>query len=47
MTAGAIVVGGLAQRRLRIVPATYIGKGKLADLQEQVLRHRCRRGHLR
>lgn len=35
-TAGAIVVGGLSQRRLSINPATYIGKGKLAQLQEQV-----------
>ncbi len=35
-TAGAIVVGGMAQRRLKINPATYIGKGKLAELQEQV-----------
>lgn len=34
-TAGAIVVGGLTQRRLDVVPATYIGKGKLAELQEQ------------
>jgi GTP-binding protein HflX len=35
-TAGAVVVGGLVQRRLNIIPATYIGKGKLAELQEQV-----------
>src|SRR5712691_9173330 len=35
-TAGAVVVGGLTQRRLKIVPATYIGKGKLTELQEQV-----------
>jgi GTP-binding protein HflX len=35
-TAGAQVVGGLVQRRLKIIPATYIGKGKLAELQEQV-----------
>jgi GTP-binding protein HflX len=35
-TAGAQVVGGLVQRRQRIVPASYIGKGKLAQLQEQV-----------
>jgi GTP-binding protein HflX len=35
-TAGAIVVGGLVQRRQNIIPATYIGKGKLAELQEQV-----------
>lgn len=35
-TAGAVVVGGLAQRRLKITPPTYIGKGKLAELQAQV-----------
>jgi GTP-binding protein HflX len=35
-TAGATVVGGLCQRRLKINPGTYIGKGKLQELQEQV-----------
>jgi GTP-binding protein HflX len=35
-TAGAEVVGGLLQRRQSIIPATYIGKGKLAELQERV-----------
>lgn len=35
-TAGAFVTGGLVQRRLKIIPATYIGKGKLLELQEQV-----------
>jgi GTP-binding protein HflX len=35
-TAGAVVVGSLLQRRQDIIPATYIGKGKLAELQEQV-----------
>jgi len=35
-TAGAIIVGSLLQRRQEIVPATYIGKGKLTELQEQV-----------
>ena len=35
-TAGAVVVGGLTQRREQINPATYIGKGKLVELQEQV-----------
>jgi GTP-binding protein HflX len=35
-TAGAIVVGGLCQRRDKINPASYIGKGKLQELQEQV-----------
>ncbi len=34
-TAGAVVVGGLCQRRLKINPASYIGKGKLIELQEQ------------
>src|SRR3954454_19920468 len=36
-TAGATVVGGMCQRRLKVNPATYIGKGKLQELQEQVL----------
>jgi GTP-binding protein HflX len=35
-TAGATVVGGLCQRRLKINPASYIGKGKLQELQLQV-----------
>ena len=35
-TAGATVVGGLCQKRLKISPASYIGKGKLEELQEQV-----------
>jgi GTP-binding protein HflX len=35
-TAGAVVVGGFVQRRQNVIPATYIGKGKLAQLQEQV-----------
>jgi GTP-binding protein HflX len=34
-TAGAEIVGALLQRRQKIIPATYIGKGKLAELQEQ------------
>jgi GTP-binding protein HflX len=34
-TAGAVVVGGLTQRREQVNPASYIGKGKLAELQEQ------------
>lgn len=34
-TAGATVVGGLTQRREKINPATYIGKGKLQELQQQ------------
>jgi GTP-binding protein HflX len=33
-TAGARIVGELTQRRHDIVPATYIGKGKLAELTE-------------
>jgi GTPase len=36
-TAGARVVGGLCQRRLKINPSSYIGKGKLEELQQQVL----------
>jgi GTP-binding protein HflX len=35
-TAGAKVVGGLCQRREKINPNSYIGKGKLHELQEQV-----------
>src|SRR5262249_46379983 len=35
-TAGAVVVGGMTQRRQQINPASYIGKGKLVELQEQV-----------
>ncbi len=35
--AGAKVVGGLCQKRLKINPFSYIGKGKLQELQDQVL----------
>jgi len=35
-TAGATVVGELCQRRQKINPGSYIGKGKLEELQEQV-----------
>jgi GTP-binding protein HflX len=35
-TAGAIVVGGLLQKRQSIIPGTYIGKGKVIELQHQV-----------
>src|SRR6516225_2825235 len=35
-TAGAVIVGGVLQRRHNIIPSTYIGKGKLVELQEQV-----------
>jgi GTPase len=35
-TAGAVVVGRMLQKRQRIVPGTYIGKGKLEELQQQV-----------
>src|SRR5262249_22847219 len=34
--AGAVVVGGITQRRESINPSTYIGKGKLEELQQQV-----------
>lgn len=37
-TAGAIIVGSLTQRRESIVPATYIGKGKLEELVQEVKR---------
>src|SRR5205823_8353760 len=33
---GTIIVGSLVQRRHSIIPATYIGKGKLQELQQQV-----------
>jgi GTP-binding protein HflX len=35
-TAGALVVGGMTQKRQAINPATYIGRGKLTELQQQV-----------
>jgi GTP-binding protein HflX len=35
-TAGAVVVGGITQKRDQVNPATYIGKGKLLELQELV-----------
>lgn len=35
-TAGARVVGGLCQKRQKINPSSYIGKGKLDELQLQV-----------
>ncbi len=34
-TAGALVVGGMTQKRLKINPSSYIGKGKLEELQQQ------------
>src|SRR5436853_4761559 len=33
-TAGARIVGELTQKRVEIVPGTYIGKGKLTELTE-------------
>ncbi len=35
-TAGARVVGELCQKRQKVIPATYIGKGKLEELKVQV-----------
>jgi GTP-binding protein HflX len=35
-TAGATVAGSLLQKRQRIIPGTYIGKGKVEELKEQV-----------
>jgi GTP-binding protein HflX len=35
-TAGAVIVGGLTQKRLKINPSTYIGRGKLQELQQQI-----------
>ncbi len=37
VTAGARVIDEVTQRRLRPDPATYIGKGKVDELREQVL----------
>jgi GTP-binding protein HflX len=37
-TAGAIIVGSLTQRRECVVPGTYIGKGKLDELVQEVQR---------
>src|SRR5881398_1080240 len=35
-TAGAVVAGEVLQKRDKIIPGTYIGKGKLEQLQEEV-----------
>ena len=35
-TAGAVIAGGLLQRLQQIHPATYIGKGKVAELTDLV-----------
>jgi GTP-binding protein HflX len=35
-TAGANIIGELTQKRLKINPATYIGKGKVEELRAQV-----------
>jgi GTP-binding protein HflX len=35
-TAGAVIAGGLLQRLQQIHPATYVGKGKVAELTELV-----------
>ena len=35
-TAGAVVVGGITQKREDVIPGTYIGKGKLAELHAMV-----------
>ena len=37
-TAGAVVVGRLIQKREKIHPGTYIGKGKLEELQDLIAR---------
>ncbi len=38
-TAGAVVVASILQKREHVVPASYIGKGKLVELQEAVEAH--------
>ncbi|MGE3809726.1 MAG: GTPase HflX [Gemmataceae bacterium] len=38
-SAGAMIVGSLLQKRRDIIPATYVGKGKLAELQDAVKEH--------
>jgi GTPase len=35
-TAGAVIVGSLLQNRRSVIPGTYIGKGKVQELKEQV-----------
>src|SRR5947208_5017525 len=35
-TAGAVIVGGLLQRLRQVHPATYVGKGKVAELTDLV-----------
>lgn len=35
-SAGAVVVGELCQKRMRVNPGSYIGKGKLEELQQSV-----------
>jgi GTP-binding protein HflX len=35
-TAGAVVVGNVLQKRQSIIPATYVGKGKVEELKQQV-----------
>ena len=46
-TAGATVVGELTQKRQDIQLATYIGSGKVGELQRPRRGDRRRRGHLR
>jgi GTP-binding protein HflX len=38
-TAGAVIVDELTQKRLRLDPATYIGRGKLSELKQLVAQH--------
>ena len=38
-TAGLVVVGSMIQKRPNVVPATYIGSGKVLELKEQVDAH--------
>ena len=46
-TAGSLVTGQLLQRRQSPDTSTYLGKGKVEELEAACRLDRCRRGHLR
>lgn len=41
-TAGLTIVGAVTQRRQRLHAATYVGKGKLEELKDEIARHEAR-----